>query len=56
MVVSEIHRVINMSFDDLHDIYIKLLPKIKHNQIVMTTIDKEKIVLDSLKGLNCDFI
>ena len=30
--------------------------KIKHNQIVMTTIDKEKMVLDSLKGLNYDFI
>ena len=56
MVVSEIQRVINMSFDDLHNIYVKLLPKIKHNQIVMTTIDKEKMVLDSLKGLNYDSI
>jgi len=56
MVVSEIERVINMPFDDLHNIYVKLLPKIKHNQIVMTTIDKEKMVLDSLKGLNYDSI
>jgi len=56
MVVSEIQRVINMSFDDLHNIYVKLLPKIKHNQIVMTKVNKEKMVLDSLKGLNCDFI
>ena len=56
MVVSEIQRVINMSFDDLHNIYVKLLPKIKHNQIVMTKVNKEKMVLDSLKGLNRDFI
>jgi len=55
MVVSEIQRVINMPFDDLHNIYVKLLPKIKHNQIIMTTIDKEKMVLDSLRGLNRDF-
>tara|TARA_Y100000593_G_scaffold83309_1_gene156888 strand:+ start:1437 stop:2915 length:1479 start_codon:yes stop_codon:yes gene_type:complete len=55
-VTLEIHRVINMSFDELHDIYIKLLPKIKHNQIVMTTIDKEQMVLDSLKELNRDTI
>ena len=52
----EIQRVINLSFDELHDIYIKLLPKIKHNQIVMTKINKEQMVLDSLKELNRDTI
>ena len=55
-VMSEVHRVINMSFDELHDIYMQLLPTIKHNQLVMKKIDKEQMVLDSLKGLNCDFI
>ena len=54
-VTLEIHRVINMSFDELHDIYMQLLPTIKHNQLVMKKIDKEQMVLDSLKGLKYDF-
>ena len=50
-VTLEIHRVINMSFDELHDIYIQLLPTIKHNQSVMEKIDKEQIVLNSLQEI-----
>jgi hypothetical protein len=45
-----------MSFDELHGIYVDLLPSIKHNQLVMKKINKEKMVLDSLRGLNRDFI
>ena len=50
-VTLEVHRVINMSFDELHDIYIQLLPTIKHNQSVMEKIDKEQIVLNSLQEI-----
>ena len=43
-ILDEVERVCNMDTEELHKIYVSLLPKIKHNHKLMKNIDMEKFM------------
>jgi len=47
-IMKEVERLCSMDIEELHKIYISVLPKIKHNQEVFMSIDADKIFCESL--------
>ena len=52
-IMKEVERLCNMDIEELHKIYVSVLPKIKHNQEVFMSIDADKIFCELFqKNLN----
>ena len=52
-IMKEVERLCSMDIEELHKIYVSVLPKIKHNQEVFMSIDANKIFCELLqKNLN----
>ena len=47
-IMKEVERLCSMDIEELHKIYISVLPKIKHNQEVFMSIDADKIFCELL--------
>ena len=46
-IIKEIERVCNLNKDELHDIYLKILPKVIHNQQHFLNMDIKDLVFDA---------
>jgi len=48
-IMKEVERLCNMDIEELHKIYVSVLPKIKHNQKVFMSMDAEKMFTEKIK-------
>ena len=48
-IMKEVERLCNMDIEELHKIYVSVLPKIKHNQEVFMSIDADKIFFEKVE-------
>ena len=48
-IMKEVERVCKLSMEELHKIYVSVLPKILHNQKLLLSIDGEKMLYSRLK-------
>ena len=48
-IMREVERLCKMDIEELHKIYVSVLPKIRHNQEVLMSFDGEQMLYEKLK-------
>ena len=48
-IMKEVERLCSMDIEELHKIYVSVLPKIRHNQEVLMSFDGEQMLYEKLK-------
>ena len=48
-IMKEVERLCKMDIEKLHKIYVSVLPKIKHNQKILSNMDGEKMLYNKLR-------
>ena len=48
-IMREVERLCKMDIEELHKIYVSVLPKIKHNQKILSSIDGGEMLYNKLR-------
>ena len=51
-VLNEIKRLCEMDIEELHKIYVSVLPKIKHNHELLLSFDRKELLLNKLMDIS----